>query len=102
MQVFRPGALIAVYDVIVAPPLDEGALHATRAEAFRERADAAIGAPGTVRGTTAADGLEAGPVPTPLVAVTAKMYAVPFVRPVTVQVVPVVVQVLPDGLAVAA
>jgi hypothetical protein len=46
-------------------------------------------------GVTAADGSDAGPVPFALVAVTVKVYGVPFVRPVTVQVkAPVVVQVL--------
>ena len=35
-------------------------------------------------GVTAADAAEAGPVPTALVAVTVKVYAVPLVSPVTV------------------
>ena len=35
-------------------------------------------------GVTAADGADAGPVPTLLVAVTVNVYAVPFVRPLTV------------------
>ena len=34
---------------------------------------------------TGGDGAEAGPVPTPLMAATVKVYAVPFVRPVTVK-----------------
>jgi hypothetical protein len=43
---------------------------------------------------TAFDGDEAGDVPRALVAVTVKVYEVPFVSPVTVQVsAPVVVQV---------
>ena len=43
----------------------------------------------------------AAPVPTPLVAVTVKVYAVPGVRPVTVQVsAPVVVHVRLPGLEV--
>ena len=42
------------------------------------------GAPGTVRGVIAADGAEASPVPMPFVAATVKVYAVPLVRPVTV------------------
>ncbi len=35
-------------------------------------------------GVTAFDGVDAGPVPTPLVAITVKVYAVPLVSPVTV------------------
>jgi hypothetical protein len=57
-----------------------------------------VGAPGTVEGVAGADGAEAGLVPTELVAVTVKVYAVPLVSPVTVQevVVPLgVVQVWP-------
>ena len=34
-------------------------------------------------GVTGADGADAGPVPTLLVAVTVNVYAVPFVKPVT-------------------
>jgi hypothetical protein len=48
-----------------------------------------LGAPAGVAGVTAADGAELGPVPTPLRAATAKVYAVPLVRPVTVCVVAV-------------
>ena len=42
-----------------------------------------MGAPGTVFGVSAADGADAGDVPALLVAVTVKVYAVPFVSPVT-------------------
>jgi hypothetical protein len=35
-------------------------------------------------GVTLLDGVEAGPVPAALVAVTVKVYAVPLVRPVTI------------------
>ena len=41
-------------------------------------------------GVTLFDGSEAGPVPTPLVAVTVNVYAWPLVRPLTVQLVPLV------------
>ena len=44
----------------------------------------AVGAPGTVAGVTLLEAADAGPVPIALVAVTVKVYAVPFVRPVTV------------------
>src|SRR5688572_9238134 len=43
-----------------------------------------VGAPGTAPGVTAFELAEAAPVPTALVAVTVKVYAVPLVRPVTV------------------
>jgi hypothetical protein len=53
-----------------------------------------VGAPGAPVGVTAFDALDETPVPTVLVAVTLKVYEVPFVSPVTVQVkAPVVVQV---------
>ena len=62
-----------------------------------------VGDPGTVTvGVAAAEGEEADPVPAALVAVTVKIYAVPFVKPVTLQVnAPVVEQVLPPGFEVA-
>jgi hypothetical protein len=56
-----------------------------------------VGAPGTVAGTTAAEALEADPVPAAFVAVTVNVYEVPFVRPVTVQLVDAVVQVNEPG-----
>lgn len=43
-----------------------------------------VGAPGTVAGVTKLLPLDAVLVPTALVAVTVKLYAVPFARPVTV------------------
>jgi hypothetical protein len=53
------------------------------------------------RGVTASLALEAAPVPTLFVAVTVKVYDVPFVKPVTTQdSAPVVVQVAPSGEAV--
>ena len=51
-----------------------------------------------VTGVTLLLAVEAALVPTAFVAVTVKVYAVPFVRPVTVQEVPDVVQL---GLVVA-
>jgi hypothetical protein len=42
---------------------------------------------GIADGVTALDATEAGPVPTPFVAVTVKVYVVPFVSPVIVVVV---------------
>ena len=43
-----------------------------------------VGAPGVVRGVTAAETIEVAPVPAALVALTRNMYDVPFVKPVTV------------------
>ena len=54
-----------------------------------------------VYGVTALDAADALPVPTPLVAVTVKVYEVPGVSPVTLQVsAPDVVQVRPPGVEV--
>lgn len=44
---------------------------------------------------------EAAPVPATLIAVTVTVWSAPLVRPVIVQLVPVVVQDFPPGLAVA-
>ena len=54
-----------------------------------------------VAGVAGADGVEGALVPARLVAVTLKVYAVPLVSPVTVQVVPRTAQVAPPGEAVA-
>jgi hypothetical protein len=43
-----------------------------------------VGAPGVVRGVMVDDALDAEPAPAALVAVTVKVYAEPFVRPVIV------------------
>jgi hypothetical protein len=81
---------------MVEPPLLDGAVHETVTCALPATPVTPVGAPGMVAGVTALDGDDAGPVPTALVAVTVKVYEVPFVSPVTVQVVaPVVVQVCP-------
>jgi hypothetical protein len=73
-----------VYDVIAAPPFEDGADHVTVADASPAVADTAVGAPGTVAGTTVFDGADAGPGPALLAAVTVNVYAVPLVRPLTV------------------
>jgi len=75
---------VAVYVVIVAPPLDPGAVHATVtdvAPAFV--AVPIVGAPGTVFGVTEADAVDKPDVPAEFVAVVLNVYAVPFVNPVT-------------------
>ena len=49
-------------------------------------------------GVTAFEGTDAGPGPTPLLATTVNVYAVPFARPVTVIGEPDPVAVMPPGL----
>ena len=61
----------------------------------------AEGATGVVIGVTAADAVEAAPVPAAFVAVTVNVYAVPFVRPVTVHGEDAAVQVFDPGDEVA-
>jgi hypothetical protein len=80
--------------------LEAGAVQLTVAWAFPAVAVTAVGAPGSVAGVTLFEGAEAGPEPFTLAAVTVKVYAVPFVRPVTVAVVVVplgVLAVAPPG-----
>ncbi len=70
---------------MAVPPLSAGANQETRADLLPRAAVTSDGGPGTVAGVTLLDGKEAGPVPTPFVAVTVNVYAVPFLRPFTVQ-----------------
>ena len=74
---------------MMALPPSAGTVQLTVAEALPGTALTPVGAPGTVAGVTALDGLDGGPVPVPLVAVTVKVYGVPLVRPVTRRGVPV-------------
>lgn len=60
----------------------------------------AVGVPGTVRGVIELDAVEFGLSPAVLVALTVKVYALPLARPVTVQLVPGVLQPWPPGVAV--
>jgi hypothetical protein len=85
---------------MAAPPLDEGAEKATSAWPFPAVAGPIVGAPGTVAGVTALDAAEALPVPAEFVAVTVKVYDVPFVRPIMVigELLPLAVN--PPGLEV--
>ncbi len=84
------------------PPFETGAVHdTTDCWLPLDVALTPVGAPATVDGVAAADGLEAALVPSPLVAVTTKVYDVPLVSPDTVQLVaPVVVQVKLPGVEV--
>ena len=87
--------------MIARPPFEAGADQLTTADPSAGVATTPVGAPGTVAGMTAADGAEAGPVPTEFVAVTLNVYDVPLVRPLTVQLrVPAVVQVFAPGVEV--
>src|SRR5665648_137387 len=101
VAVAPPGDAVTVYPVIDEPPLLAGAVQLTVAEAFPGVADTAVGAPGTVLGVTAALATDASDVPAALVAVTVNVYAVPFLKPLTVVDVPMImVTVAPPGDAV--
>ncbi len=64
-------------------------------------AETLVGAPGTVAlGVTLLEAVEALEVPTELVAVTVKVYAVPFVSPVTVNGEPAPLTAIFPGLEV--
>jgi len=65
------GVPVAVYPVIDAPPVPDGAVHETTDWPFAPAvAEMPVGASGTVEGTATADALEAVPVPDAFVAVT--------------------------------
>jgi hypothetical protein len=72
---------------MVAPPLLAGAVKDTVARALADVAVTAVGAPGTVRGVTDAEGAEVKLEPRPLVATTVKVWGVPLARPDTTQLV---------------
>jgi len=65
-----PGEAVTMYELIALPPLDDGGVHDTAACALPPVAVTLDGGPGSVAGVTAAEGADAGPVPTLLVAVT--------------------------------
>jgi len=91
VQENEPEVELTVYRVIAAPPV-AGAVHDTSTEESNAPvATTAVGASGTVEGTTAADPAEAEPVPDTFVAATVNEYETPFVRPVTVHEVEAVV-----------
>ena len=66
-------------------PLLAGAFQETIAVVLPLTAVTPVGASGTVAGITAGEGADAAEVPTAFVAVTVKVYSVPFVNPVTTQ-----------------
>jgi hypothetical protein len=59
-----------------------------------------VGAPGTVAGVTLLEAADAAPVPTPLVAVTVKVYAVPLLSPLTARGLPAPLPVKLPGVDV--
>ena len=92
------GEEVTVYPVIADPPVLVGAVKLTVALPLLPLAEIPVGAPGAIAaGVTADDALEAAPVPTELVAVTVKVYAVPLVSPITVIGDDVPVAVMPPG-----
>ena len=70
-HVAPPGVAVTKYPVIVAPPFETGAVQEIVEVAFElDVAFTAVGAPGTVEGTTAADANDAADAPLAFVAVT--------------------------------
>ena len=95
-----PGMAVTVYPVIGEPPLLTGAVHDTWAWPLPAVAVTPVGAPGIVElGVTAVLGADALEVPVALVAVTVNVYAVPLVRPDTVELTPVVLRPVQAGHA---
>ncbi len=72
-----------VYVVIAEPPFETGGVNVIVASPFEATALTPVGVPGAVTGTTEFVALDAVLVPIAFVAVTVKLYVVPFVRPVT-------------------
>jgi hypothetical protein len=70
--------------MIALPPLSAGAVQLTTTCVFPDTPVTAVGAPGVVNGVTAVDTTEYVPVPAAFTAAIRNVYAVPFVRPVTV------------------
>jgi hypothetical protein len=68
-----PGLEVTVYEIIGFPPSEAGGMKLTVAWAFPAIAVTPVGAPGTPTGVTLLEGLEAGPLPIELVALTVKV-----------------------------
>ena len=75
---------VTMYEVIGDPPLFTGAVNEIVASPFPDTAVTPVGAFGIVAGVTALLVPDDVLVPTPFVAVTVKVYDVPFVSPVMV------------------
>ena len=83
---------------MAAPPVEAGAVHDTTEEVLAyEVAFTLVGTPGTAAGVAGAEAAEVVDVPAGLVAFTVKVYDVPLVRPVTVQLVVTEGHVTPPG-----
>jgi hypothetical protein len=82
------------------PPLLAGAAKLTVALVFPTVAVPIAGAPGTVAGVTLLEAADPSPVPTPLIALTAKVYAVPLLSPLTTIGLPVPLPVTLPGVEV--
>lgn len=74
VQVLEPGDDVTEYPEIAAPPFTTGAVQEIVDLVSRfELASTAVGAPGTVDGTAAAEAADATDVPLAFVAVTVKL-----------------------------
>jgi hypothetical protein len=88
VHVNPPGDDVTVKPVSEVPPLTRGAVNETvAAPAVVTAAVTEVGAFGTVAGITAVDSADAAEVKRPLFAVALNVYGVPFVNPVTTQLV---------------
>ena len=85
---------------MAAPPSLAGGVNLTVALDLAAVTPVIAGAPGVVAGVALSEGADASPVPAVLVAVTVKVYAVPFVSPLTVMGLTVPVAVFPPGMDV--
>ena len=89
--------------MIALPPSLTGAVKLTLACALPAVAVAAVGGPGTDAGVTELDAADGRLGPAIFVATTVKVYAVPFVRPVTtcvVEVLPALLSTPPAGFEI--
>ena len=75
--------------MIGVPPSAAGAVQLSATALSRAEPVTPVGAPGrpATEGVTEAEAAESAPVPTPLIAATLNVYAVPFARPVTLELV---------------
>ena len=72
LTVMKSGFEVTVYELIAPPPFELGGVKFIMAEASPATALTAVGALGRVIGVTPFDAIEAGPLPTWLVANTVK------------------------------
>ena len=83
VDVNPPGLDVTVYEVIVDPPFEIGGVNVIVACPLPPVAVPIVGASGVVAGVIVFVAPDAVLVPTEFVAVTVKLYELPFVRPVT-------------------